>query len=390
MLRTPLHKFHEGHGAKFVEFAGWEMPILYNPPSGEAGGITSEHLHVRASGGLFDVSHMGRLSIKGRHARRFLERLCSRRISNMQNGQCRYALICNEQGGVKDDVLVYRLDDDDFLVVVNAANRQKILEHIDAVRDDLVFKLDDRTEKTAMVAIQGPSVMDLISRFSSEIPTLKRYRFTHKNLLIAKVLVSRTGYTGEDGIEVILPANMVDMALKLMLKDVDESASDSPIRPAGLGARDTLRLEAGMPLYGNELLETIPATASGMGFALDLDKHEDERGEMFIGQQALLDIEAAGGPERVLVGLSLEGKRTPRSHMKVLGAGGAEIGEVTSGCMSPTLRHPIAMAYVDRASSEPDTSVEIDTGRGEPLPARITALPFYKAPKKEKKQAAAV
>jgi len=388
--RTPLHSFHESHGAKFVDFAGWEMPILYNPPYGGPGGITAEHRHVRSSGGLFDVSHMGRLSIKGRHARRYLERLCSRRITSMEPGQCRYALICNDKGGVRDDVLVYRLDDDDFMLVVNAANREKILDHIAHTRDDLVFTLEDRTLKTAMVAIQGPKVMDLISRFSSEIPKLKRYRFTHKNLLVAKVMVSRTGYTGEDGVEVILPANMVEMALKLMLKDVDETASDSPIRPAGLGARDTLRLEAGMPLYGNELLESIPATASGMGFALDLDKHEDERGEMFIGQQALLDLEAKGGPDRLLVGFLVEGKRTPRPHMKIVSDSGREIGEVTSGCSSPTLERPIAMAYIARESSEAETAVEIDTGRARKLQARVTRLPFYKAAKPEKKKPATV
>ncbi|MFI4882192.1 MAG: glycine cleavage system protein T, partial [Phycisphaerales bacterium JB064] len=184
MLKTPLHKIHTEHGGKMVEYAGWEMPIAY-------GSIQDEHTQVRTSGGMFDVSHMGRLKVTGRHARRLLGRVCSRRISDMQQGQCRYGLILNEQGGVKDDVLVYRMDDTDFLVVVNASNREKIVEHLQKViaEEEMVVKLDDQTTKTAMVAIQGPKVMDLVSRVSSEVPTLKRYRFTVKNLLIAKLIV---------------------------------------------------------------------------------------------------------------------------------------------------------------------------------------------------------
>ncbi|MEO1130701.1 MAG: glycine cleavage system protein T, partial [Planctomycetota bacterium] len=246
MLRTPLHQFHVERGARMVEFAGWEMPLLYAWPDG-GGGIIDEHRQVRSSGGFFDVSHMGRVRIKGRHARRLVERLNTRRVSDMQPGQCRYSLVCNEQGGVKDDVLVYRQDDDDFLLVVNAANRTKLLEHFEQVRTsgELVCDIDDRTSKTAMVAIQGPRVMEMISRFSREIPTLKRYRFVEKNYLVMKLVVSRTGYTGEDGVEVILPANMVTMAMKMLLKDMAEG-DDAIVRPAGLGARDTLRLEAGM------------------------------------------------------------------------------------------------------------------------------------------------
>jgi aminomethyltransferase len=380
VLRTPLYQYHASHGAKFVDFAGWEMPIYYTPPSGGPSGIIEEHKHVRSSGGLFDVSHMGRVWVSGRHARRFLERLCTRRITDMTPGQCRYSLVCNERGGVRDDVIVYKLDDDDYMVVVNASNREKLLGHFEQVKGDLIVKFDDRTLKTAMVALQGPRVMDLVSRFSKEIPTLKRYRFTQKNLLIAKILVSRTGYTGEDGVEAILPAGMVDMTIKLMLKDVDPAASDSPIRPAGLGARDTLRLEAGMPLYGHELGEEISALSSGLDFAISIDKDADERGEPYIGMEALKRTRDAGGPPVMLVGLNVDGKRTARQHMKVFD-GAREVGVITSGCSSPTLGRSIAMAYVNKNLTTVGQRLSIDTGKGEKLEAQVAPIPFYKAPK---------
>lgn len=373
MLRTPLHSFHVENGGKMVDFAGWDMPIMYG------GGIHEEHMQVRRSGGLFDVSHMGRVKVTGRHARRFLERTCSRRISDMENGQCRYSLVCNEQGGVRDDVIVYRMDEDDYLVVVNGANREKMLGHFEQVRGDLAVKIDDQTKGTAMVALQGPKIIPMIARISSEIPTLKRYRFTIKNLMIMKLIVSRTGYTGEDGVEVILPGSMVGMALSLLLKDVNAKSADAAVKPAGLGARDTLRMEAGMPLYGHELGEDINALECGVDFAISLDKDQGERGEKFVGMDALKRAIDAGGPKRKLVGVAIEGKRTARQGM-AFKAGGREIGVVTSGCLSPTLGHAIAMGFVEIAASEPGTAISIDTGRGI-LDGKVVKLPFYKAPK---------
>ncbi len=372
MLKSPLHQFHIDHGAQMVEYAGWEMPIRY-------AGIREEHEQTRRSGSVFDVSHMGRLSVKGLHAKRLLERACSRRIGNMEQGQCRYALICNEQGGVRDDVIVMRQDEDEFLVVVNAANRPKIVDHLGSIiaDRDLKVKLEDRTEKTAMVAVQGPKVMDLIAGVSSEIPTLKRYRFTVKNLMIMKLIVSRTGYTGENGVEVILPANMVPMAMKLLMKDVDPKDPDAVLKPAGLGARDTLRLEAGMPLYGHELGEDINALEVGLDFAIHLDKSVEEDGETFVGQEALVRTRDSGGPQRKLVGVQLEGKRTPRQGMAVK-SGDEVIGVVSSGCASPTLGRPIAMAFVEAGRAEPGSSVQIDAERAT-LEGAICELPFYKA-----------
>jgi aminomethyltransferase len=374
LLRTPLHRFHTDAGGQMVEFAGWEMPIRYT-------GIIEEHKQVRTSGGLFDVSHMGRVKVHGRHARKFLERLCSRKISDMQTGQCRYSLVCNEAGGVRDDVIVYRMDDDEFIVVVNASNREKLLEHFEQVRTagDLAVKIDDQTTSTAMVALQGPKVMDLVTKVSKEIPTLKRYRFAVKNLVIMKLIVSRTGYTGEDGIEVILPNMGVDMAMKLLLKDVDTKAENVAIKPVGLGARDTLRMEAAMPLYGHELGEGINALACGVDFAISLDKHTMERGERFIGQDALEKTVAAGGPKHKLVGLEVEGKRAARQG-NVIKSAGREVGHVTSGCLSPTLDKVIAMGFVEKDLVTPGTALTVDTGRAE-LAAKVVPMPFYKLAK---------
>jgi aminomethyltransferase len=374
VLKTPLHQFHLDYNAHMVEFAGWNMPLYYSS-------VTAEHAKVRSSGGIFDVSHMARLKVTGRHARRLLERVCTRRISDMVQGQCRYSLICNERGGVLDDVIVYRFDDDDFLVVVNASNREKIVRHLQAVKTAGEFNcsIDDQTASTAMVALQGPSVIPLVSRFSSEIPTLKKYRFTVKNLLIVKITVSRTGYTGEDGIEVILPAGAISMAMKLLFQDINLKDENAPIRPAGLGARDTLRMEAGMPLYGHELGEEICALSCGVDFALSLDKDQGDRGDTFIGMDALKKVAAEGGPARKLAGFFVDGKRSARQGM-VIKQNGKDVGVVTSGCPSPTLNKCIAMGFLDAGLHAPGTNVEIDTGKGV-LEAVTTPLPFYKAPK---------
>ncbi|MCK6476809.1 MAG: glycine cleavage system aminomethyltransferase GcvT, partial [Phycisphaerales bacterium] len=332
-------------------------------------------------GGLFDVSHMGRVKIHGRHARKFLERLCTRRISDMQSGQCRYSLVCNEAGGVRDDVIVYRMDEDEFLVVVNASNREKLLEHFDQVRaaGDFSLKIDDQTLSTAMVALQGPKVMDLVGKVSKEIPTLKRYRFAIKNLVILKLIVSRTGYTGEDGVEVILPSGAVDMAMKLLLKDVNPKDPNAPLKPVGLGARDTLRIEAAMPLYGHELGEGISALACGVDFAISMDKHTQEKGERFIGQDALERTAAEGGPKHKLVGLEVEGRRRVGQN-DVIKSGGRDVGHVTSGCLSPTLDKVIAMGFIERELTTPGTGLTVSTGRAE-FAARVVPMPFYKLAK---------
>ncbi len=354
--RTPLHQFHVDHGAKLVEFAGWEMPMLYNS-------IIDEHRQVRNSGGLFDVSHMGRFRFTGPNACRFLDLVCTRRIHGMADGQCRYTVVCNDKGGCRDDVLVYRIGDREYLVVCNASNRSKLLVHFEAVRGDLDFEMRDETTGTAMMALQGPKVMGLLAGVAPEIAGLKRYRFIRKNIMGADVLISRTGYTGEDGVEVILPAQLAAQAVVLLVSNV---GSDGPVKPAGLGARDTLRLEAAMALYGHEITEAIDPLSAGLNFAVTLDK------DAFIGQDALKKI-ADDGPARTLRGLVLAGRRTARQGMTVSAAGN-EVGIVTSGCLSPTLDKPIAMAYLDAGTQG---QVEVALGGGS-VAAALVALPFYK------------
>ena len=374
LTHTPFHQFHVDRGAKLIDFTGWDMPLHY-------GSIIEEHNQVRRSGGFFDVSHMGRFRITGRDVQAFLDLVCTRQIWGMSDGQVRYSMICNEQGGTKDDVLIYRYSETSYSMVCNASNRLKLLEHFDAVRGDMVFKLTDETESTAMIALQGPKILELLSPFSREISKLKRYRFIEKNLILAKVMIARTGYTGEDGVEVILPAKIAAKAVQLMQRMVDIDSSDSMIKPAGLGARDSLRLEAGMTLYGHEITEEIDPVSAGLNFAIKLNKGEDPEKSpaevgRFIGQDALQKI-AFEGPKRRLMGLILEGRRSARQGMKVFTTdGGSEIGLVTSGCSSPTLHKCIAMAYLDAAHCTPGNSVEIDLGRTR-VSANVTMLPFY-------------
>jgi aminomethyltransferase len=371
LKRTPFYNYHVDHDAKFVDFAGWEMPIRY-------GSIIDEHNQCRNSGAVFDVSHMGRVRISGRHARKFLETLLTRKVSDMIEGQARYALICNERGGVIDDILVYKFPDN-WMMVVNASNREKVLAHMASVAEasDYTVKVDDQTESTAMLAVQGPRVMEKIGGFSKTVPTMKNYHFTEKNLMILKMIISRTGYTGEDGVEVILGAKMAGMAIKLLLKDKGEGI----VKPAGLGARDTLRIEAGMPLYGHELDEETDPLSAGLKFAVKLDKDKTADGPpipRFVGQDALEKI-AAAGPPKQLIGLKIDGKRTPRQGCDVQHDGNA-IGTVTSGCMSPTLGVPIAMAYVTPGSVSIDDIVTIAVGSGQ-VQASVCKLPFYKRAK---------
>ena len=368
--KTPFHALHLDHKARMVDFAGWEMPIAY-------GSIIDEHRWCRSSAGFFDVSHMGRLRFTGRHARKFLDRVCTRQILGMQPGMVRYSLVCNAAGGCRDDVLVYCVDEDEYLMVCNASNRAKLLGHFAEVKGDLAFKLADETESTAMVAIQGPKAMELVARMSSTIPTMKRYRFMVKNLVVIKLLVSRTGYTGEDGVEVILPASMAKLALGMVLKDM--GCETSVVRPVGLGARDTLRMEAGMPLYGHEISEDLDPVSAGLDFAIKLDKGmtggpDDERTGTFIGQEALRRIKEEG-PARRLVGLFVEGRRSPRQGMQVLSAG-AVVGETTSGCLSPSLDRGIAMAYVPAALAAEGTALELDLAGKGTAAATVAKLPF--------------
>ena len=362
LKRTAFYDFHVQSGGRMVDFAGWEMPVVYRS-------IIDEHEHTRRSGSIFDVSHMGRLVFKGKDALPFLERVVSRRLSDMVVGQSRYGLVCNESGGVMDDVIVSR-DRKDWLVVCNAGNREKVLRHFHEVRQRTGLDLDiaDNTESTVMVAVQGPRVIDKLAEFlGDDIKGLKRYHFMPVTyMMIVKLTVFRSGYTGEDGVEIIMSSNFASMALKAIAGKSDRP--EATLRLAGLGARDTLRLEAGMPLYGHELTEQTDPLSAGLGWAVDLNKD-------FIGAEPLRAIQQSGC-KRKLVGLVLEGRRIARQGTPVV-AGDTPVGEVTSGTFGPTVQKSIAMAYVDSARAEVGTTLACDL-KGELIPATVEKLPFYK------------
>ena len=361
LKRTPFYDFHVQAGGKMVDFAGWEMPIMFR-------GILDEHAQTRNSGSIFDVSHMGRLQFSGKDAEAFLNHVFTRDVSLMKAGQCRYGLLCNEAGGILDDVIVYR-EKKHWLMVVNASNREKVLEHFHAVRKakNFDFDLADNTESTSMIALQGPMVIEKVAEHLEAVKELKRYAFVSDSfMMIMKYTVSRTGYTGEDGVEIILPAKMAGMAMKMLAGKFDKP--DATLKPAGLGARDTLRLEAGMPLYGHELTEQTDPISAGLGWAVALAKP-------FIGSEALNQINN-DGPKQKLVGIELAGRRIARQGSAIAGETGG-VGIVTSGTFSPTLQKSIAMAYVDAALADVGTVLTVDI-KGEANAATVVPLPFYK------------
>ncbi len=342
-----------------VDFAGWSMPVQYSS-------IVAEHRATRTAATLFDVSHMGRLLLAGPDAGRFLDHLVTRRIADLAAGRIRYGLITNAQGGILDDVLVYRLHEEGrYQLVVNASNRLKILDWIEVHRTGFQVTLDDRTHATAMIALQGPLAPALLQPLvDADLSGWKYYTGREAAVAGMQAYVSRTGYTGEDGFELVVPAAEATAAWEKLLA----AGAEQGVMPAGLAARDTLRLEAAMPLYRHELSEAINPYQAGLGFAVNLD-HE------FIGREAVARFaQDPAQPQRV--GLTLSGRRVPREGYRVY-AGEEPVGEVTSGTFSPTLDRPIAMAYVAPAQAEPGTELSVDV-RGDRQPATVASLPFYK------------
>lgn len=359
MLETPLHAWHQSHGAKMVEFGGWDMPIQYTA-------ITPEHHAVRRAAGLFDIAHMGRLKFTGTDAERFLNHITTNDVSALQVGQIQYSLVTNENGGVLDDILVYRFANY-WLVVVNASNRIKILDWIETRRTGFDFAVEDLTPTWFMLALQGPLSVALLSPYcSSPIGDMKYYTGLETTVLGQSAIVSRTGYTGEDGFEVMLP---VSHGIKLW-ETLLGAGHDQGVLPAGLGCRDTLRLEAAMPLYGHELNETTDPFTAGLAFAVKLDKGP------FIGREALVQAKAsAARPKRI--GLELAIKRIAREGTEVFSREGTRVGHVTSGTASPTLDKSIAMAYVTPDVAAVGTELEVDI-RGQRVAAKVVKLPFYR------------
>jgi aminomethyltransferase len=356
-LRTPLYEWHVSHGARMVAFGGWDMPVQYT-------GIVEEHHAVRKAAGIFDISHMGRLSFGGPDSLDLIQRVITNNAATMKDMQVRYALVCNANGGVRDDVLVYRWPYG-WAMVVNAGNREKILGWLGEHTGTRNVQLVDQTSSTCMVAVQGPKAIELChGMFAADASQLAYYHALPTRYRDKGCVVSRTGYTGEDGLEIMTGAAQ---AVELWEDLVARGA-----KPCGLGARDTLRLEAAMPLYGHELSEETDPFQAGLAWAVKLDKGD------FIGRDAV--IRRQDDPTlRRRVGLELEGKRPAREGAKVL-RDGAEIGHVTSGTLTPTVNKAIAMAYVDQIQTTPGTVCEVDI-RGKPMSAQVVAMPFYKRSK---------
>lgn len=343
-----------------VDFAGWDMPIQYST-------INDEHHAVRKNAGLFDIAHMGRLRFRGPQAEAFLDSLLTNDVTRMNVGQIRYSLVCNESGGILDDVLVYRFADS-WMLVVNASNREKILGWIDQQRGDADFDMTDETLSTFMAALQGPQSTRLMTfQLSEQAETLSYYHALEVELPgIGPSIVSRTGYTGEDGFEVIVPQ---ESGQSWWTQCMETGASEG-LQPCGLGCRDTLRLEAAMPLYGHEMDETVDPFTAGLDFGVRLKAGD------FIGKQAL--IEASKRKERRRrIGLVLKERRIARTGADILHAGDV-VGQVSSGTFSPTLEVSIAMGYVPSKLSVPGTMLDIDI-RGKHVAAEVVPLPFYKA-----------
>ncbi|WP_314451522.1 glycine cleavage system aminomethyltransferase GcvT [uncultured Microbacterium sp.] len=382
---SPLHDRHEALGASFTDFGGWNMPVRYTSD-------LAEHHAVRTAAGLFDISHMAEFWVQGGRAAAFLDFVLAGRISTMRIGKAKYSFVLADSGGIIDDVIVYRTGEDYFLVIANAANRDAVAAAFDGARatwsaaqafidgplegteyavvsGGAIPRVEDVTDQFALVALQGPEARGILSSTpgveitGTALDELGYYAWTDGTFEGAPLFVARTGYTGEDGYELLIPTAQAGALWDAALA----AGAEKGLVPCGLAARDTLRLEAGMPLYGHELSRDIVPAQAGLGRVVAVDK------EAFVGRDGL-----SSGPvdAPVLVGLVSEGRRAGRAGYAVL-HGDDSVGEITSGALSPTLGHPVAMAFVAPAASEIGTELTIDV-RGTRIPAIVTALPFYR------------
>ena len=360
---TALVDIHRELGARLIEFGGWLMPVQYT-------GILEEHRAVRERAGLFDLSHMGELFVEGPDAGAALAHALVTNPPTLAEGRAHYSMIVAPDGGIIDDLIVYRLGPERFLVVANASNAQVVSDALAERLDGFKAVLDDRSLATALVAIQGPRSVEIVRPLTDvDLDALRYYAIAEGTVAGIPALVARTGYTGEDGFEVF-----VDTARAGELWDALMAAgADHGLAPIGLGARDTLRLEAGMPLYGNELDRTTNPFEANLGRVVKLDKPDD-----FVGRAALEKV-ARDGVARRLVGLVMRGRGIARHGYPVLAEARAT-GVVTSGTQSPSLGEAVAMGYVATADTEPGTMVDVEI-RGQRVPAEVVALPFYKRPR---------
>jgi len=357
--RTPLYECHLEAGGRMVEFAGWEMPVQYS-------GVLEEHRAVRNAAGLFDVSHMGEVSVRGPGAEAFLQLLTPNDVSKLAPGRAHYSGLLSERGTYLDDLLVYRLDPQEFLVVVNAANAASDFEWIESHAAEAPdVRVENVSDRYALLALQGPRAVEILGPLvTGDLSAIRYYGFETGEVDGAAALVSRTGYTGEDGFELYLGPEDAPRIWRRLL----EAGADAGLVPAGLGARDTLRLEAGMALYGHELDETTTPWEANLGWVVKLDKGD------FVGRRALVE-QKEGGVARKLVGFEVKGRGIAREGHAVH-RGGETVGRVTSGTFSPTFEKALGMAYVAVDVAEPGTEIEIEVRRRK-LEAEVVRLPFY-------------
>lgn len=357
-LKTPLYDMHVKYKGKIVPFAGYLLPVQYDT------GVITEHMAVRTKCGLFDVSHMGEIVCKGPDALKNLNMILTNDYTVMADGQARYSPMCNEDGGVVDDLIVYKVRDNCYFLVVNAANKDKDYAWMKAHQTgDVVF--EDISSRVAQLALQGPRALEVLRKLVKEDDIPGKYYTGRFDSMIRdiKCIISRTGYTGEDGVEIYLAAENGPRLWEMLM----EAGKEEGLIPCGLGARDTLRLEASMPLYGHEMDDGISPKEAGLGVFVKMDKED------FIGKKALLE---KGPLTRKRVGLKVTGRGIIREQQPVY-IGDQQIGVTTSGTHCPYLKYPAAMALIDVGFKEPGTAVEVDV-RGRRVSAQVVALPFYK------------
>ncbi|MFF0448468.1 glycine cleavage system aminomethyltransferase GcvT [Streptomyces sp. NPDC004609] len=367
LRHTALDALHRSLGATMTDFAGWDMPLRY-------GSERDEHNAVRTRAGLFDLSHMGEITVTGPQAAALLDYALVGNIGTVGTGRARYTMICREDGGILDDLIVYRLGDTEYMVVANADNAQIVLDAITERADGFDAEVRDDRDAYALIAVQGPESPGILKSVTDAgLDGLKYYAGLPGTVAGVPALIARTGYTGEDGFELFVEPRHAE-GLWRALTGAGEAAG---LVPCGLACRDTLRLEAGMPLYGHELTTALTPFDAGLGRVVKFEKTSNDG--RFVGREALATAakRAETAPPRRLVGLIAEGRRVPRAGYEVV-AGGRVIGEVTSGAPSPTLGRPIAIAYVDAAHAAPGTEgVGVDI-RGTHEPYEVVALPFYR------------
>ena len=362
--KTPIYDRHVELGARMIPFAGWIMPVQYS-------GIIAEHKAVRSGAGLFDINHMGQVNVTGPDATRFLDYLTPNDVSSLAPGQAHYSLLPNKQGGVVDDIIIYRYPTGDgYMVVINAANHDKDvawMQQIRAERADLDVEVEDITGITGMISIQGPRAVEIVQSLTdADLFTVPYFSWVEIEIAGIRAMAGHTGYTGEDGFEFFTKRSDI-----LALWDALMSAGKSHgLQPIGLGARDTLRLEARMPLYGNELADDINPLEAGLGWVVKLDKGN------FVGRESIAAMKASGPPRRTVGFRLTERGGSPRSHYEVR-QNGAPVGYVTSGAMAPTLGENIGLALVDREAAGVGKPLEIIV-RDKPVAAEQVKLPFYK------------